>query len=231
MAVQSFTDKEFGEITIHRIKTARHIKIGLHVNGKLRATMPPRAPKLLLRQLVNSSRDSIREMIDNSGNRKIYTNGEAIGKTHSLLFTHGTSLSAKRQKNTIIVTITAGVEQTAPNVQQLARDAIIKALRKEAKNYLPQRLAKIASTHNYSYERVKLTHASTRWGSCSSSGTISLNIALMKLPYELIDYVLIHELCHTRELNHSKNFWQLVERADPEYKTHVAAIKTHSPTI
>ena len=154
MAVQTLVDEEFGEITIHRIKTARHIKIGLHVNGQLRATMPPFAPKRLLRQLVHSSRESIRTLLAENSSTSMYQHGDAVGKTHSLLFTRGTQLGSKRQKNVIVITIPLRLEETAPAVQQLVREEVIKALRKEAKNYLPQRLAMIASEYGYTYKKV-----------------------------------------------------------------------------
>lgn len=230
MAVHTYTDEEFGDIAIHRLKTARHIKIGVHVNGQLRATMPPKAPKLLLKRLVHSSRDSIRLLLEQSAAGH-YKNGDPIGKSHALLIASGQELGAKKQQHTLVVTLPAHLSESSPQTQQFIRQEVIKILRKEAKAYLPKRLEALAREHGYSYEKVRLSHASTRWGSCSSSGTISLNIALMKLPYALIDYVLIHELCHTRELNHSDRFWQLVHSADPSYKTHMKTIKSHSPTI
>ena len=107
----------------------------------------------------------------------------------------------------------------------------VKKLRERAKRYLPKRLFVLAKEFGFSYDRVRLSHASTRWGSCSSSGTISLNIGLMKLPEVLIDYVLIHELAHTREMNHSVKFWEIVEGCDRDYKRHRKALKMFNPSV
>jgi predicted metal-dependent hydrolase len=193
--------------------------------------MPPRTPKILLKQLVNSSRTEIRKLLKQSSSSSPYRSGEAIGKKHSLLIVTGNKINIKKQKNTIIVTVPKNVDINSHEAQQVIRQEVIKALRKEAKEYLPQRLAMLADKLDCTYKRTRLSHASTRWGSCSSSGTISLNIALMKLPFNLIDYVIIHELCHTKELNHSNEFWRLVHQADPNYKKHIAEIKQYSPAI
>ena len=89
---------------------------------------------------------------------------------------------------------------------QRARDAKKKILMKHAREYLPYRLEYFAKLYGYHYERCRLSHAATRWGSCSSTGTISLNIGLMQVPEILRDYVIIHELAHLNHMDHSAAF-------------------------
>ena len=86
------------------------------------------------------------------------------------------------------------------------------ALRHEAKRYLPIRLAALARQHGFHYNGVTIKDTSSRWGSCSNRKHINLSLLLMTLPWHLIDYVLLHELCHTVELNHSDRFWALMNR-------------------
>lgn len=114
---------------------------------------------------------------------------------------------------------------------QRARDAKKKLLMKKAKEYLPYRLEYYAKLYNYHYDRCRLSHAATRWGSCSSSGTISLNIGLMQVPEILRDYVILHELAHLNHMDHSAAFWAEVASHDPHYKEHRAKLKHFSPGL
>ena len=114
---------------------------------------------------------------------------------------------------------------------QRARDAKKKLLVKKAKNYLPYRLEYYAKKYGYQYDKIRLSHANTRWGSCSSNRTISLNIGLMQVPEPLRDYVIIHELAHLNHMDHSTAFWAEVAAHDPRYKTHRAKLKAFSPGV
>lgn len=225
-------DEEFGQITLRRSPRASHVRIRVAPNGKLRASLPLYAPLFLVKRLLKNSRPELRAMLAQQ-QVSIFEHGMQIGKSHTLLVREvmASSPSAKRHNLQIIVSLPPQMTLSHPLAVQTTREVVIEALRLEAKSHLPKRLSYLAQKHGLPFEKVRFSHASGRWGSCSSSGTISLNIALMKLPFELIDYVLIHELCHTKQMNHSRDFWNLVANADPFYKTHRNALKNETPSI
>ena len=91
--------------------------------------------------------------------------------------------------------------------------------KQEAREKLSKRLAKLAAEHHFQYNRVSIRNQKTRWGSCSSMNNISLNMKLLHLPDQLIDYILLHELVHTRVKNHSQDFWNELETVVPNART------------
>lgn len=82
-----------------------------------------------------------------------------------------------------------------------------------------------------SYSRITVRDQKTRWGSCSSTGTLSFNYRLMFAPPRVLDYVVIHELCHLTHMNHSREFWNLVASVMPEYKIHRNWLKEHGQEL
>lgn len=97
-------------------------------------------------------------------------------------------------------------------VQSAIRQGIEEGLRIEAKMMLPGRVRHFAGLHGFKVNKVFVKNLKSRWGSCSSVNNINLNLQLMRLPQHLIDYVVLHELCHTREKNHGPGFWKLLDR-------------------
>jgi predicted metal-dependent hydrolase len=227
----TITDEEFGTITVRRSARATQVRLRVAPDGTLRASMPLYAPLFLLKRLVKSSRPQLRKMLDQAQPQTKYYDGQQIGKSHTLIVKPGTHTSVTSTKQHIIATLPHSKTLNDPDVVRGIRDASISALRLEAKSYLPKRLKYLGEQLGFTYEKVRFSHASSRWGSCSSTGTISLNIALMKLPFELIDYVIVHELAHTVEMNHSQQFWELVLQGDPQYKAHRRALKQEAPSI
>lgn len=229
----AIVDKEFGEIKIRKNKLARSVKLSVGVDGSLRASIPYYSPEFAVRRLVNGNRDEIRKMLATHNAKNSYQDGDLIGKTHTLFLRKfsGEEIKISNEGNQILVQIPQELAFENPLVQSEVRKTVSKNLRKQAKAYLPRRIDFLAEKYGFSFEKLRFSHTGTRWGSCSSSGTISLNIALMNLPHHLIDYVIIHELCHTRQMNHSSKFWQEVEKYCPDYKKYVQEIKQFSPSI
>ena len=101
----------------------------------------------------------------------------------------------------------------------------LKEITKKAKKIIPIKVAYFADKMGVSYGRISIRHQRTRWGSCSREGNLNFNALLMLMPNELVDYVVVHELAHRKELNHSKRFYGVVESFLPDYKNREAQLK------
>lgn len=226
-----FHDDEFGDVTVRRSSVGSSIKLSISPSGTLRISMPKYAPMFMAKRLIASSRPKIRALKEEQLPVVTYQDGMQIGKSHHLQVHTSTHLGIETHGQTILLRLPPSSNITDTPVQEVLRSAVIKALRKEAKSYLPKRLSYLAQQHGFSYKSVRFSHASSRWGSCSSNKTISLNIALMKLDFNLIDYVLIHELAHTIQMNHSDAFWSIVHSVDANYKVNRKLLKMQTPSV
>ena len=103
--------------------------------------------------------------------------------------------------------------------------------RLQAANYFGGRSSLLAKQFGFTFRKVKITSARTRWGSCSSTGTLSFTWRLVMAPQAVIDYVIIHELVHTVEHNHHKRFWEKVVSIVPEYKQHIRWLKENGSSL
>lgn len=103
----------------------------------------------------------------------------------------------------------------------------IAKLREQARKTLTAKSYEYAKRLGVSFQKIRIGSQRTRWGSCSSKGTISYNWKLILMPEEIMDYVVVHELCHLKEMNHSIMFWQLVASILPDYATRRTWLKQH----
>lgn len=117
------------------------------------------------------------------------------------------------------------------NVEDHLQFSDIQALADQAMKYIPERTAYFAQRMGVTYGRITIRNQKTRWGSCSSNGNLNFNCLLMLTPPEVIDYVVVHELCHRKEMNHSKAFWNEVAGILPEYKTQLQWLKINGASI
>lgn len=100
--------------------------------------------------------------------------------------------------------------------------------RRKARETFEDRAETYAEKMNLEYEQIEIRNQRTKWGSCSTTGTLGLNWRLMMAPIEIIDYIIIHELAHLREPNHNSSFWSLVAEFDPEYESHANWLNENS---
>ena len=120
--------------------------------------------------------------------------------------------------------------EAAEPVQVLTMEEI-RALADEAMKVIPERTARLAALAGVQYGRITIRNQKTRWGSCSSKGNLNFNCLLMLAPREVLDYVIVHELCHRKEMNHSPRFWAEVAKIDPDYKKHEKWLKTEGTKL
>ena len=118
----------------------------------------------------------------------------------------------------------------ASPVEKLTMEEI-RDLADRALRVIPERVAHFAPLVGVTYGRITIRNQRTRWGSCSSRGNLNFNCLLMLVPPKVLDYVVVHELCHRKEMNHSPRFWAEVERIIPDYKTYEKWLKTEGGRI
>lgn len=93
-----------------------------------------------------------------------------------------------------------------------------KKFKQQARIFVREKITLLNQSYNFSFNRICIKNHKSRWGSCSKKGNLNFNYKIIHLPVELAEYIVVHELCHLKELNHSSRFWALVARAVPDYK-------------
>ncbi len=109
--------------------------------------------------------------------------------------------------------------------------ALEKRYRDAARDYIPKRVEYYHQFTGGNYSKITIRDQKTRWGSCSSNGTLSFSFRLMMAPPRVLDYVVVHELCHLTHMNHSSDFWNMVETILPDYKEHRKWLKENGHTL
>ncbi|HKL96610.1 MAG TPA: YgjP-like metallopeptidase domain-containing protein [Paludibacteraceae bacterium] len=148
---------------------------------------------------------------------------ETILQTHNFTVTFApkdnlkTTFAAQRKENTLTIYFKPETDFTKAENQLVIKRIVTHFLRIEAVNFLPNHLKKLAEKYGFDYSKVKINSAHKRWGSCSVHKQINLSLYLMLLPEELIDFIIVHELCHTREMNHGERFKKLMRTIFPNY--------------
>ncbi len=225
-----YVDSIDSEVIISRRKGSKHLRLTIRSDGKIRLNVPygisARRAKIFLTDKANwiNKHKKI---------TKILQNGDHIGKSHRLLISFQDIKKPKTRvmNNEITIKLPFGATIETSENQKIIRSASERALQKQASILLPQRLRILSSQHNIPYKSVKIKKLKSRWGSCDSSKNISLNNYLIQLDWHLIDYVMLHELAHTKYQHHQKVFWSFLEVLLPDYKNRRETLKTKKTDI
>ena len=232
MATKTVEIPDIGPVTLYKRRGNRSLRLSLAANGEVRVSMPPWVPYRAGEQFARSRSAWISEHRQPPAAH--LREGQAIGKAHRLHFepaAQALKTTTRLHANQITVRHPASHTPQHASVQLAARTASIRALKKEAEALLPQRLQQLAAQTSFSYANVSVKQLRSRWGSCSSQREIVLNLFLMQLPWHLIDYVLLHELTHTKVMRHGAPFWKELERHVPRAKQLRKEIATHHPVL
>lgn len=206
-------DAELGEVVLRRSPRAKHYTIKIS-KGKVIAILPERTgEEERMLAFIREQRPKIKKALQR------HPEPELLNEQTSLqTATFGVRIYCTTRDNFYLslknkelqIACPEGTPFEKEEVQRVLRSMLERALRHEAKRLLPQRLMAFAAQYHFTCIEVKINNSRTHWGSCTPRKSINLSLSLLLLPWHLIDYVLLHELCHTVEMNHSERFWNLM---------------------
>jgi predicted metal-dependent hydrolase len=229
--ISSLHDPELGLIVFKTHPRSTRISIRLVTDG-IKVTLPSETFYSKALTLIEEHRAKILDHRKKNTSNKHYLIDESHPlKTHT--FTVQVVAADRPQLffhlagETLTIEYPGQRDVNSPAVQNPIHKGIIYFLRQDAKKVLPQKTSEWSLKSGLKYKSIKIQASTTRWGSCSSVNNINLSLFLLLLPEHLIDYVIVHELCHTVEHNHSEHFWAKVGQILPEYKALRNELKHH----
>lgn len=232
MATKQVNIPEIGPVTLYKRRGNRSLRLSVGLNGEIRVSLPYWLPYKAGEQFALSKADWI---TSHQTKTSVYLqHGSAIGKAHRLYFDQqamATKINSRVASNEVRISFPSVYNSLDDTIQLAAQKASIRALRKEAEVLLPQRLKALAAQTGFEYSSVSIKQLKSRWGSCNSQQEITLNLFLMQLPWHLIDYVLIHELTHTKVMQHGTPFWKEMERHLPNARGLRKQMSTYQPIL
>lgn len=211
---KTIQDKELGTILLRTSPRATRYTLKIS-KGKITATMPPGGNEARMLAFIRENRKKLRTALDKHPARPLLneeTDMQAATFRLHIFRTDRANFYMKLDGDILHIACPEKTDFSDERVQALLKELLEKALRHEARRLLPSRLLYLAAQHGFTCTGVKIFNSKSHWGSCTPRRSINLSLSLMLLPWHLIDYVLLHELCHTIEMNHSDRFWALMDK-------------------
>lgn len=209
-------DKDLGDIKLVKNVQARRI-IVRRKDDYLQLTYPPGVSMSYIEKTIEEMKPRLFKLLEKKKAQYLFTpetEFKAFSFTLKIFESNLTSDYYLKLKDGILsISCPTDTDYDSSAVQATIRGLIEKALRYEAKRLFPQKVEVLAHRHGFTFSNVKINQSRTRWGSCSSKKGINLSYHCMLLPEYLVDFVILHELCHTKEMNHGERFWLLLDKA------------------
>lgn len=230
MPVRIVEVRGVGPVILAKRRGNRHLRLSVTGNGVVRVSMPFWAPYSAGVAFANSRADWIRRQQAHTS-LPLIGPGAQVGNrlTVKIEKSANSAFSSRTYDNYLLIRLPEPYD--LEHWQNSIRQAAEKALKKIAEAVLPPRIEELADTYGYRYDQLKIRKMTSRWGSCSSKKVITLSYYLVQLPPELIDYVLIHELLHTRHMHHGHKFWEEFERIIPNAKSIRKKMRDYKPRL
>lgn len=210
-----------GTVTFSRNRRSKNIKISVKPDKTVLVSFPFYVSGKEALAFVQKNEDwiTLQQQKFELRKNRIEAGSELKTKLHTLTFLQGEKNKIISEGYRISVFVT---DFSSENNQEYIENVLTEIYRYEAKRLLPVRLKQLADKHEYKYNKVTIRNNKRNWGSCSARNNISLNLQMMKLPAELIDYILLHELVHTKVKNHGPDFWKQLDQLTDGNARHLA---------
>ncbi len=219
---------DFGRVRVIKRRGSRSMRIAVSQTGEVRLSIPYRISTEDGIKFLNEKKNWINK---HKSEPTYLEDGAQIGNNHTLkiLVSKNSKTTSKIIGNQIIVNMPEDtmIDDVQKKLEQISK----KLLKNEAESVLPQKIKSLANEHGYKIRDVSIKPLQSRWGSCSTEGDIVLNSFLMQLPYDLVTYVMFHELAHTKHHNHGDGFWDEVKKNIPDYKNKKVLLKKYPTKI
>jgi len=220
--------------TLKKHRSAKNLKIKIDSGGSVVVVAPPYIPKFVVDQFVKKHESWVAEHSRKRKNKpkfstpkEVFIFGKQYQKKLEFSLTKRVGMYT-RGENLIYNPTTQPKIETKEDERKWNKkfqDKLEIFLKNTANHYIIARTHKISEKMKLKFNKITLKKQKTRWGSCSSQKNLNFNWQLVHFETPIIDYVIIHELAHLVHMNHSRKFWELVEKYDPEYKKHVGWLK------
>jgi predicted metal-dependent hydrolase len=237
---RTFQHSRLGEVEFRKVPRARRIKILIRPGKNVLVTLPLYEQFTKAEQFLYEKADWVAKAVqrikkENETRQTLFTpetEFDTYSRKVQLLPDDRVNVRVQITPETVFIYYPANRSVDDAALQSVIRKAVEHAWKVEAHEVLPQRITQLSAQHRLPYKELLIKNTVSYWGLCAPDNTITLNIHLMHLPPHLIDFIILHELCHTIHKNHGARFWELLDRlANGNARLHAKEMKKYSTRV